>query len=327
MITHHPVMMPEVLRWLAPRAGGVYLDGTVGGGGHAEAILEASAPDGILYAIDRDAAALERASRRLARFGERVILRQGVASEMGGVVAREDRGRPDGVLLDLGVSSFQLEEPARGFSFMRDGPLDMRMDSGAALTADEIVNQWSEADLATVIWRFGEERASRRIARAIVAARPIRGTRQLATVVQSVLGRKHRRIHPATKTFQAIRIAVNHELEEVDAAVDSALEVVAERGRVVVISFHSLEDRLVKTAFRRACGVGTPRDEYGHPILAPRFSPLTRRVVRGADNDPHPRARSARLRAVQRRGHEHRGSGSHKDSHRPKNAESRSGER
>lgn len=298
---HHSVLREQVLHWLAPRSGGLYVDGTLGGGGHAEAILDASSPDGRVLGLDRDPAALRVAGERLGRFGDRVLLRHSKASSLRGVLEREGLGRPDGVLLDLGISSHQLEAADRGFSFQVEAPLDMRLDPSQPLTADEVVNQWPEADLAHALWTWGEEPASRRIARRIVEGRPIRDTLHLAHVVeQAVGGRRNRRIHPATQVFQALRIVVNGEIEEVEAAVGAAMDAVGPMGRVVAIAFHSLEDRAVKGAFSSACGKLTPRDPYGNPVVPPGFRLLTRGAVRGEDHDPHPRARSARLRAVER---------------------------
>jgi 16S rRNA (cytosine1402-N4)-methyltransferase len=297
-MTHHSVLLPEVLWYLAPRPGGIVVDGTVGLGGHAEAILDASAPDGRLVGLDRDAESLPLAAARLGRFGARVRLVHAPARAMGTVLAGQ---AADGVLLDFGVSSAQLDDPARGFSFQATGPLDLRMDRSTAPSAADFVNGASETDLADVLRRYGEEPQARRIARAIVGARPLATTTDLATVVERATGgRRGRRIHPATRTFQAIRIAVNHELDEVEGALVAALDVVAPGGRVVVLSFHSLEDRLSKRILSQAAGVGVPRDPWGRPLGGARFRLLTRRAVKGEEADPHPRARSARLRAVER---------------------------
>ncbi len=297
-MTHHPVLLPEVLRYLAPRSGGTIVDGTVGLGGHAEAILEASSPDGQLVGLDRDAETLPLAAARLGRFGARVRLVHAPARTMGAVLG----GRQvDGVFLDFGVSSAQLDDPARGFSFQAAGPIDLRMDRSTSPSAVDLVNGASEDELADVLHRYGEEPQARRIARAIVRARPLATTTDLATVVaRATGGRRGRRIHPATRTFQAIRIAVNRELEEVEGALRAALDVVAPGGRVVAISFHSLEDRLSKNILSQAAGVGAARDPWGRPLAGARFRLLTRRAVKGEEHDPHPRARSARLRAVER---------------------------
>lgn len=300
MITHHPVLLPQVLECLAPRPGAFFVDATVGGAGHAEAILEATSPDGLLVGIDRDPAAVARSGDRLARFGDRVALRCAPASSLAIVLEGQSRD-PDGILLDLGTSAFQLEDERRGFSFQKDGPLDMRMDDRQDLTADDVVNRWSEADLAHVVRTWGQEPQARRVARRIVENRPIRSTRHLAQVVEATLGfRRGSHVHPATRTFQAIRIAVNDEIGEVEAAVAAALAVVAPGGRVAVISFHSLEDRVTKTLFNHACGKDAERDPYGRPVRTPGFRSVTRGAIKGEEADPHPRARSARLRVVER---------------------------
>lgn len=303
MTEHHPVLLPTVLELLAPRSPGVYVDATLGGGGHAEAILHASRPDGRLVGLDRDPTAVERVRRRLAPYGDRVRLHHARASHLARVI--RDSGGPevDGVLLDLGLSSVQLDDPDRGFSFSLDGPLDMRMDATSGFPAATVVNEWEPRRLARVLRELGEEPRAGRVARAIVQARPIESTGELASVVAGAVGRpRDRRHHPATRTFQALRILVNEELEEVEGAVDAAMDAVRPGGRVVVIAFHSLEDRRVKRAFRHSCGIGTARDPWGNPVPPPGFELLTRRPVKGRDADSHPRARSARLRAVRRLG-------------------------
>ncbi len=301
MSFHHSVLYQDVLDLLEPRSGGRYVDGTLGDGGHALGVLERIGPDGELLGLDRDPAALERAAPRLAPHGERCILRCSPASALLAVL--RDCGWPpvDGVVLDFGLSTPQLDDGARGFAFMHDGPLDMRFDQRQERSAADLVNEAPEDELVRVIRRFGEEPQARRIARAIVASRPIEGTKALASVVEhAVGGRRGRATHPATRTFQAIRIAVNEELDEVQGAIDAALDAVAPGGRVVAIAFHSLEDRVIKRAFAAAVGVGAEKDGYGNPVVPPRFRKVTRRAIKGGDRDPHPRARSARLRAVQR---------------------------
>jgi 16S rRNA (cytosine1402-N4)-methyltransferase len=277
------------------------VDGTVGDGGHALGVLERSAPDGELLALDRDPKALERARERLAPHAERCSLRCGPASEMLGAIRDQGWTTVDGVLLDFGLSSPQLDSAERGFSFMREGPLDMRFDQRQERSAEVLVNHADEAELVRIIRRYGEERAARRVARAIIAARPLGSTIELADVVDRALGgRRGRAAHPATRTFQALRIAVNEELDEVQGAIDAALEAVGPGGRVVAISFHSLEDRIVKRAFAAAVGAGAARDAYGNPVEPPRFRKLTGKALKGSERDGHPRARSAHLRAVQR---------------------------
>ena len=301
-MTHHqPVLLAEVLDLIGPTAGGRYLDGTLGDGGHCAGLLERSAPDGQVLGLDRDPAALVRARARLEPWIERCELCCAPASSMEAVIAARGWSGVDGVVLDLGLSSPQLDDPERGFSFLRDGPLDMRFDRRQPLTAEEILNQGAEAEIASILFRFGEERRARQVARAVVAARPLRGTLQLASVVERALGgRRGRTTHPATRTFQALRIAVNDELGEVEAAVGAALRALVPGGRAAVISFHSLEDRIVKNIFAASTGRGIERDPYGNPVREPSFRRITRHAVKGEDRDPNPRARSARLRAVQR---------------------------
>ncbi len=292
MIGHIPVLRAEVLALLQPRPGGRYLDATVGLAGHAEAILQASDPSGTLLGIDRDAEALTLAHQRLAPFGPRVRLLQGRFEDLRELLGGEEGF--DGVVFDLGASSLQLDAAERGFSFGREGPLDMRMDRDTGVTAADLVERLSEAELADVIFRWGEERWSRRIARAIVEARrqaPIRTTTALADVVARAIPRRAwpRRIHPATRTFQAVRIAVNDELSGLAPALDSAVGLLRPGGRLVAISFHSLEDRIVKQSWRRLEAAGRARI-------------LTKRPITPADAEvgSNPRARSAKLRAVER---------------------------
>jgi len=286
---HVPVLLRETLELLAVRSGGLYVDGTVGLAGHAEAILQASGPDGRLYGVDRDAEALALARERLGAYGARVRLEQVDYRELPERLGVE---RPDGVLLDLGVSSLQLDSPERGFGFAQDGPLDMRMDRSRGESAAALVARLDERELADVVWRYGEERASRRIARALVAARaraPITTTGELATIVRRAAGRSRRRgLDPATLTFQALRIAVNRELERLAASLAALAARLAPGGRLAVIAFHSLEDREVKHTFRSLGGEG--------------LRVLTRKPVRPtpAEVALNPRARSARLRAVLR---------------------------
>ena len=292
MAGHVPVLLEAVVAILQPRPGGRYLDATVGMGGHAETILQASEPTGTLVGIDRDAEALALTRQGLDVFGERVMLLHGRYEYLTELVGA---GRAfDGILFDLGASSLQLDTAARGFSFGREGPLDMRMDRNEGTTAADVVARLSEQELADLIFRFGEERWSRRIARAIVQARqeePIRSTTALANVVSRAIPRRHwpRHIHPATRTFQALRIVVNDELGRLDRALAQAVDLLHPAGRVVVISFHSLEDRVVKQEWRNMAAAGTVRI-------------LTKRPMRPgeAETTANPRARSAKLRAVER---------------------------
>jgi 16S rRNA (cytosine1402-N4)-methyltransferase len=302
-------MPSEVLEFLRPVAGGVYLDGTLGGAGHALLVLEASGPDGRLIGLDRDPETLNRAEEVLAPFGERVTLRHRNFSEAPEVLAELGIERLNGVLLDLGVSSFQLDEAGRGFSFRSDAPLDMRMDRTGGMTAAEVVNNLEAAELARIFREFGEERWAGRISRRIVEARrqvPLDTTRQLADLVREAVprGRAPARIHPATRVFQALRIYVNRELEHVSLGVSRAIDLLKPEGRLVVISFHSLEDRIVKRIFQeqaRGC-VCPPRLPSCVCGQSPRVELLTRKGVRpGAEEvDANPRARSAILRAVSR---------------------------
>jgi 16S rRNA (cytosine1402-N4)-methyltransferase len=289
---HVPVLQEEVIALLRPRPRGRYLDATIGLGGHAEAILRASAPTGVILGIDRDAEALALARTRLASFGARLILRQGRYETLAQWIKPVERF--DGILFDLGASSLQLDAADRGFSFGHEGPLDMRMDRGAGTTAAELLRRLSERELADLIFEWGEERWSRRIARAIATARrerPIATTTDLAAIVARSIPRRlwPRHIHPATRTFQAIRIAVNEELVGLGGALEDAARLLAPGGRVAVISFHSLEDRIVKQTWRRL------EAEWDLKILTKR--PLTPGAAEEAAN---PRSRSAKLRALER---------------------------
>jgi 16S rRNA (cytosine1402-N4)-methyltransferase len=283
-----PVLLEEALELLGVKPGGHYVDGTVGLGGHASAILARSAPSGELLAVDRDSETLEETRELLAPFGARVRLLHADYREIPGLLAGEAR---DGILLDLGVSSIQLDRPERGFSFRTEGPLDMRMDRTGGRTAEELVNRTHEEELADLIYRFGEERASRRVARAIVAARKssrIRTTTDLASIVRKSVGRGRPGFDSATRTFQALRIAVNQELEGLSQALEALAACLKPGGRLVVIAFHSLEDREVKVTFRGLAQRG--------------FRLLTRKPVRPGPEETagNPRSRSARLRALSR---------------------------
>jgi 16S rRNA (cytosine1402-N4)-methyltransferase len=305
--SHVPVLLKEAIDFLAVRRGGTYIDATVGLGGHSYEIAKRLGAPGHLIGLDKDPAALRIAASRLHTPGvgpqtsdlrgsrneetdwpEITLLNRSFAS------LAEVRGlRADGLLADIGVSSLQLDDAARGFSFQADGPLDMRMDPRSERTAEQVVNHLDERQLADVIYEFGEERRSRRIARAICRSRPIRSTAHLAEVISAAarpMNQAERRIHPATRTFQALRIFVNRELEDLQALLKAAPRILKPGGRVVVISFHSLEDRIVKDAFRE----GAIKDKY--------YRVLTKKPVTASEeeSDRNPRARSAKLRAAER---------------------------
>lgn len=302
-------MVAEVLTALQPKSGGRYVDGTVGGGGHAAVILEASAPAGWLTGCDRDAAAVDAARARLAAFAGRFEVRQGNFGDLADWLAA---GSCDGVLLDLGVSSAQLDLPERGFSFQQDGPLDMRMDRRQALTAAELINRASAEELARIFWELGGERESRRLARAILrerARQPFSRTRQLAEVIEaSVAGtpRAGRRAHPATKVFQALRLAVNDELGSLTRGLGAALKILKPGGRLAVITFHSLEDRLVKDFGRARARDYTFTGGMDVPELreprTPELRWVTRKAIRpgAAELAANPRCRSAQLRVLEK---------------------------
>jgi len=298
------VLLGEALDALSVQPGGRYVDGTLGLAGHAQAILTASSPDGTLLGIDQDPDARAIAAERLAEFGGRVTIAAGNNRDLAAVCERYRFTAVDGVLLDLGVSSLQLGAAGRGFSFQHDAPLDMRMDPAGALTAATIVNEWDEEAIARLIWELGEERASRRIAAAIVRARPLGTTRELAAVVARS-ARGGGKIHPATRTFQALRIAVNDELGALREALYGALAMLrSPGGRLVVISFHSGEDRIVKEFIRREgsdclCPPGVPECRCAHTA---RLRSLTRRVITPSpvEQAANPRSRSAKMRVAER---------------------------
>ena len=310
MTGHRPVLLDQAVAGLQPRPAGRYLDGTFGGGGHAHAVLKASAPGGIVLALDADPAAIERARalRQEPDIGERLIPVRANFADLA-AVARENQVAPlDGILLDLGLSSFQLDEPERGFAFRHEGPLDMRFDPARGAPASDLVNTLPERELADLIWRYGEESGSRRIARAIVREReqaPFETTTRLAETVSRALGgRRGRDTHPATRTFQALRIAANEELAALESALAGALEVLAPGGRLAVIAFHSLEDRIVKRFIERESAecVCPPRIPVCVCNHRPGLRKVTRRAVRpdAAEMDANPRARSAVLRVAER---------------------------
>ena len=307
MSGHTPVMLKEVLGTLAPRDGARYLDGTFGGGGYARAIL--SAARCTLYAIDRDPDAIARGAALAAGFPGQLVLVEGRFGDMLELLAGRGVEQLDGVVLDLGVSSFQLDQAERGFSFRADGPLDMRMEKQGP-SAAELVNRLPEAELARILWELGEERHSRRIARAIVAARqeaPFETTGRLVQVIHSVMPRDPSGIDSATRSFQALRLAVNDELGEVERGLTAAAKLLAPGGRLVVVAFHSLEDRIVKRFMQQAAGRAPGASRHAPAaMLAPRataaFRLLTPNALRPgeAETTANPRARSARLRALEK---------------------------
>lgn len=303
---HQPVLYHEIIHALRPHDDGLYVDGTVGAGGHAWGILDASGPNGRLLGLDLDPQALNLARERLARFGERAILKQASYATLRGQLDSLGWGAVDGILLDLGLSSMQLDSLERGFSFRGDAPLDMRFDPQGDVTAADLVNKLPERELADLIYRYGEERKSRQVARAIVASRPLHTTRQLADLLVRVIGRGKSKIHPATRTFQALRIATNGELESIETMLPQAVAALAPGGRLAVIAFHSLEDRLVKTYFRREsrdciCPPKQPICTCAHRAA---IKEIARRPIRPteAETRSNPRSRSARLRVAEKLG-------------------------
>ncbi len=303
--THIPVMAQEVCAYLAPGPEAVFLDCTLGGGGHGQALLEASGPSGVLVGLDRDGGAIDYARERLASYGKRALLVQDNFVNLKKVLAGLRISRVDGVLFDLGASSLQLKDPGRGFSFSEPGPLDMRMDRRGGVSAEELVNELPEGELVALIRRYGEERFARRIARTIAARRPFRGTVELAEAVASAIPRKSwpPGRHPATRTFQALRIAVNEELGVLRSSLLDAIDVLKAGGRLCVIAFHSLEDRIVKkTLAEEARSCRCPPEMLRCECGGARVKLLTRKPVRPSAEELllNPRARSARLRAAER---------------------------
>jgi 16S rRNA (cytosine1402-N4)-methyltransferase len=314
--THIPVMLMEMLATLGPRDGAIYLDGTFGGGGYARAILERAQCH--VWAVDRDETAIARGAALAAQYSDRLHLLHGRFGDMLTLLTEAGVHALDGIVLDIGVSSFQIDDPARGFSFMTDGPLDMRMgrhgtdgDAGSELTAAVLVNTLPEQELANILFQLGEERASRRVARAIVTARteaPIETTGRLASIIRAVLPPDRSGHHPATRSFQALRLRVNDELGEIERGLAQAALLLNPGGRVVVVSFHSLEDRIVKRFMTEVSG-RTPAPSRHDPrgfarsgAGAARFRLLTPKALRPGEAEIaiNPRARSARLRAIER---------------------------
>ena len=310
--THRPVMVAEVLHYLRPKKGDVIVDGTVGAGGHAESIVKRILPGGRLIAVDRDPEAIDKAKERLGEGAEAVSYHCQNYRDIQSVLDSEGLTVVDGLLLDLGVSSLQLDDPRRGFSFRKEGLLDMRMGLDAERTAEQIVNQESEDELTRILYKYGEERWARRIAHFMVEARerrPIRTTQELSKVVEDAIpaGARRGRRHPARKTFQALRIAVNSEMDNLREGIDRGIECLAGAGRIVVLSYQSLEDRTVKRAFNSlAKGASYPPGDplfFGEPV-EPVLEVLTRKPVRPSEEEieRNPRSRSAKLRAAMKVG-------------------------
>jgi 16S rRNA (cytosine1402-N4)-methyltransferase len=301
---HQPVLYNEIIHLLQPHRTGRYIDGTVGAGGHAWGILNACNPDGHLLGFDLDAYALQIAHQRLESFGDRVTLVHTSYINLGEQLIAKGWHKVDGILLDLGISSMQLDIPERGFSFRNDALLDMRFDQKNPMRAIDLVNNLPEGELADLIFTFGEEKRSRQIARAIIRARPIETTHQLADVVSSTTSRGRSKIHPATRTFQALRIAVNQELDALQEVLPEAIGFLKPSGRLAVISYHSLEDRIVKHYFRNEskdciCPPKQPVCDCGHMAS---IKIITKRPIRPKEGEiiENPRARSARLRVVEK---------------------------
>ena len=301
---HVPVLVSEVLEGLQARPGGYFVDCTVGLGGHAAAILERILPSGRLLGIDADPEAIRVSQDRLTKYSEAITLVNDNFANLEAICERYQFHPVDGILFDLGVSSMQLDTARRGFSFQLDAHLNMRFDAGEGLTAFEIVNTFSEQDLARLLGEYGEERHSRRIARHIVQNRPIATTTELARLIERVVGSKRARIHPATRTFMALRIVANNELENLKQALEQTIHLLRPGGRLAVISYHSLEDRIVKQFMRRAasscvCPPGTIMCRCGH---VPTLKLISRKVIRPAslEIESNPRSRSAKLRIAER---------------------------
>lgn len=305
-VAHKPVLLREVIEALAVQPGGRYVDCTLGGGGHAAAILEHAAPGGQVLGIDADPGAIHLASVRLAEYQDAVLLVNENFSNIEDICRRYSFIPVHGVLFDLGLSTYQLDGDARGFSFQRDAELDMRFGPDQETTAADIINSTSETELALILQEYGEERLSRRIARRIVQERPITTTLQLASVVEAAVGGRHGRIHPATRTFQALRIAVNRELENLEVALSKTIDVLGVGGRLVVISYHSLEDRIVKHFMQKEasdciCPANIPECRCGHKAS---LRILTKRVIIPSEEEirDNPRSRSAKMRVAEKIG-------------------------
>ncbi len=301
---HVSVLYQSIITALRPKSSGLYVDGTVGAGGHAWGILHSSSPDGKLLGLDVDEKALEIARERLASFTDRVRLSHSSYSALSSELLASGWDHVDGILVDLGVSSMQIDSPERGFSFLKDGPLDMRFDPSQSVSAADLLNHSSESELADLLWRYGEEQQSRRIARAIVNSRPLQTTLELANLIAKVASRPSK-IHPATRSFQALRIAVNQELASLSSFLPQAVQALVPGGRLAVISFHSLEDRIVKQFFRLEsrdciCPPEQPVCTCNHKAS---IIEITRRPIEAEEGEikQNPRARSAKLRVAEKK--------------------------
>jgi len=301
---HRPVLYKEIIHALQPQAGGRYVDGTLGAGGHARGILEASAPDGQLLGLDVDPQALVIARETLAPYEHRIHLAQASYTTLSTQLKNLQWDSVDGIVLDLGASSMQFDTAERGFSFMHDAPLDMRFGSHATQTAADIVNKYSERELADLIYEYGEDRDSRKIARAIVSKRPLHTTRELVAAIEAVSPRRGDRVHPATKTFQALRIAVNEELSSIESVLPQAVAGLRSGGRLAVISFHSLEDRIVKEFFREQSKelVNPPYEQLYEVERKAIIKEVNRKPITPSEEETkdNPRARSAKLRIAEK---------------------------
>jgi 16S rRNA (cytosine1402-N4)-methyltransferase len=301
---HQPVLYKEIIHALQPHEGGRYVDGTLGAGGHARGIMEVSAPDGRLLGLDVDPQALALARKHLAPYERRTHLAQDSYTSLSTQLANLHWDAVDGILLDLGASSMQFDTPERGFSFLQDAPLDMRFGPHVSQTAADLVNELSERELADLIYQYGEERDSRKLARAIVRARPLHTTRELVAVIESVSPRRGDRVHPATRTFQALRIAVNEELSSIKEVLPQAVAALRTGGRLAVISFHSLEDRIVKDFFREQSRdlVNPPYERIYETERKATLKEVNRKPIVPSDDEikSNPRARSAKLRIAEK---------------------------
>ena len=301
---HQPVLYKEIIHALQPQTGGRYVDGTLGAGGHARGILEASAPDGQLLGLDVDPQALAIARETLAPYEHRIHLAQASYTSLSAQLKNLQWDSVDGIVLDLGASSMQFDTAERGFSFMQDAPLDMRFGPHATQTAADIVNSYTERELADLIYEYGEDRDSRKIARAIVKKRPVHTTRELVAAIEAVSPRRGDRVHPATKTFQALRIAVNEELSSIEAVLPQAVAGLRSGGRLAVISFHSLEDRIVKEFFRSQIKdlINPPYEQIYEEERNAILKEVNRKPIMPSEEETknNPRARSAKLRIAEK---------------------------